>query len=54
MTGLFLALFVSLMAIDDDERKRLDRGRDAWWPDPDNKDKGLRENERPYIKGKNT
>ena len=35
-------------AIKDQHEADKDRSRQAWWPDPDNKDKG-NENERPFI-----
>ncbi len=48
--ALFAAVvFVSHELIFSDMQEALDPRRDAWWPDPENEDKGLRAAERPYI-----
>lgn len=50
MMGLLLALVLSLMAIDEDIAAQRDTKRDAWWrEDPNDPDRGKRDNERPHI-----
>jgi len=49
ITAILLAVVISLLAIDEDIAGRKDKTRAAWWPDPENEDKGKRDNERPYI-----